>query len=71
MAEFLLKKTMGVSQGAEAAAEVGVVPLVVTPPRPLDLALSPASVRHIAAAELAFDKLVDEHEVRLGCSSLL
>lgn len=63
MSEFLLKKTMGVSQGVEAEAKAEAVPLVVTPPRPLDLALSPASIRHIAAAEVAFDNLVDAHEV--------
>lgn len=39
-------------------------PTRVTPPRPLKISLSPASLRNIAAAEAAFDKLVDAHEVK-------
>lgn len=45
---------------------MGWTPVPVTPPRPLDLALSPTSLRAIATAEVAFDQLVDEHEVCVG-----
>ncbi|CAM9514964.1 unnamed protein product, partial [Hapterophycus canaliculatus] len=40
-------------------------PVPVTPPRPLDFALSPSSLRAIASAEVAFDRLVDEHEMNV------
>lgn len=74
LADFMMKKTMGFS-GASAPTAAGAVvssdaspmawnPVPVTPPRPLDLALSPASLRAIATAEAAFDQLVDDHEVR-------
>lgn len=72
LADFMMKKTMGFS-GTPAAAgaadggasPMGWTPVPVTPPRPLDLALSPASLRAIATAEVAFDQLVDDHEVHM------
>lgn len=54
-----MKKTMSFSDTIEATS----APVPVTPPRPLDLALSPASLRNIAHAEVAFDDLVRGHEV--------
>lgn len=66
----MLKKTMGFSATSAATAAEGEQsimswsPVPVTPPRPLDFALSPASLRAIASAEVAFDRLVDEHEVK-------
>lgn len=64
----MMKKTMVFSEAAAAAegdssSSTAWSPVPVTPPRPLDLALSPASLRAIASAEVAFDQLVDEHEV--------
>lgn len=74
LADFMMKKTMGFpSTSTSTAASAGAddsdaspmawIPVPVTPPRPLDLALSPASLRAIATAEVAFDQLVDDHEV--------
>lgn len=54
-----MAKTMGVPHSGEEDA----IPMQVTPPRQLDFALSPASLRNIAVAEAAFDSLVDAHEV--------
>lgn len=73
LADYMMKKTMFFSEAADDAvgAAEGISsatawsPTPVTPPRPLDLALSPASLRAIASAEVAFDQLVDEHEVRV------
>ena len=62
LADFMMKKTMGFSADSDASS-VAWTPVPVTPPRPLDLALSSASLRAIATAEVAFDKLVHEHEV--------
>lgn len=59
-----MTKTMGVSHSGEEDA----MPLAVTPPRPLDFALSSASLRNIAVAEAAFDSLVDAHEASVGRS---
>lgn len=64
LADFMLKKTMGFSASNERGSTANTwSPVPVTPPRPLDLALSPASLRAIASAEVAFDNLVDGHEV--------
>ncbi|CAM9778051.1 unnamed protein product, partial [Sphacelaria rigidula] len=65
LADFLMTKTMGVSHSGEEDA----MPLAVTPPRPLDFALSSASLRNIAVAEAAFDSLVDAHEASLNVLS--
>lgn len=62
LADFILKKTMHVSSTADSAA-MAWSPVPVTPPRPLDLALSPTSLRAIASAEVAFDELAHGHEV--------
>lgn len=65
LTDFMMNKTMGFSEDTtndsvtETASPVGLV----APPRPLDLALSPRSLRAIAAAEAAFDQLVRDHEV--------
>lgn len=65
LADFLIKKTMGFPKGAAGSDDVPVAwsPVSVTPPRPLDMALSPVSLRAIASAEVAFDRLVNDHEV--------
>eukprot|EP00903_Cladosiphon_okamuranus_P010710 g10122.t1 len=73
LADFMMKKTMGFSTTSTTAGAtdggashpMGWTPVPVTPPRPLDLALSPASLRAIATAEVAFDQLVDEHEMNV------
>lgn len=65
LADFMTKKTMGFEDtGASDATGTGWTPTPVTPPRPLDLALSPASLRSISSAEAAFDQLINDHEVR-------
>lgn len=73
LADFMLKKTMKYSGAVDKddfRSSAGL-PVAVTPPRPLDLALSPASMRNIAAAEVAFDELVDSHEVRKAWASTI
>lgn len=65
LADFMMKKTMGFSADSSAGSDSSPEswsPVAVTPPRPLDLALSPASLRAIASAEVAFDRLVNKHE---------
>ncbi|CBN79817.1 Carnitine/choline O-acyltransferase [Ectocarpus siliculosus] len=66
LADFMMKKTMGFSADSSAGSDSSPEswsPVAVTPPRPLDLALSPASLRAIASAEVAFDRLVNQHEM--------
>ena len=67
LADFMMKKTMEFAAAGEIdTTGTGWSPTPVTPPRPLDLALSSASLRAICFAEAAFDQLVDDHEVRNG-----
>lgn len=69
LADFMTRKTMGFAAAGESdTTGIAWSPTAVTPPRPLDLALSPASLRNISIAEVAFDQLVDDHEVRSSCS---
>lgn len=71
LADFLMKKTMGFADAAGSDdTAVARSPVSVTPPRPLDIALSPVSLRAIASAEVAFDRLVNDHEVRCAPKTL-
>lgn len=65
LADYMLKKTMGLSAPSNPQF-VSQHNVPAAAPLPLDFALSPASLRAIAHAETAFDRLVDAHEVSSG-----